>query len=70
MKAVSIPAIRDIQKDVHELLSDVKEGQKNEEINHDWKIVAKVLDRIFFVIFLLTLVVSSVSILVPTYLHS
>ena len=39
------------------------------DINKDWKIVGKVLDRISFFVFFLTLVISSVAILVPAYLH-
>ena len=61
--------LHEIQKDVHHLVSEMKETQATEDVNRDWKIVGKILDRLFFVLFLLTVGVSSVAILVPAYLH-
>ena len=68
-KARNSSVLHEIQKDVHHVVSEMKETQSTEDGNRDWKFVGKVLDRLFFVLFLLTVGVSSVAILVPAYLH-
>ena len=39
-----------------------------EEIEEEWKLLGKILDRLFFLVFLFTVSVSGIGILLPTYL--
>ena len=59
--------LKDIQKDVRRMVDGVTEQQKNSNINSEWRILAKVLDRLFFGVFLLTVAVSACAILGPAY---
>ena len=64
-----LTVLRKIQTDLDKIVSEADEQHRNSKINEEWKILAKVLDRIFFGIFLLTVLISSAAILAPAYYH-
>ena len=61
--------LREIQKDFRRVMLDMKESQTTEQANGEWKIVGNVLDRLFFILFLMTLSCTAVVILLPAYLN-
>ena len=52
-----------ITKLIHDL-------NRQDEIEEEWQILGKVLDRLFFLLFLIMFIVSSLLILIPVYIRS
>lgn len=56
-----------ILNEVKMITSTIRHKQQREDTQEQWRILAKVLDRIFFWLFLLTVFLSAICILVPVY---
>ncbi|XP_057311577.1 neuronal acetylcholine receptor subunit alpha-9-like isoform X2 [Hydractinia symbiolongicarpus] len=56
-----------ILNELQMITSVIQHKSYHEKIQEEWKSLAKVLDRLFFWLFLLTVVVSATSILLPAY---
>lgn len=61
-------ALHSILNEVKFITSNMVEKQRSEEHQEEWKFLAKVLDRLFFWLFLFTVITSTTCILVPVYL--
>ena len=59
--------VRVLQKHIQKSLDEIKNDDKKSDVNKDWKIVGKIVDLLSFVVFFLTLVISSIAILVVAY---
>ena len=57
-----------ILKEVQIITKNMLGQHEKSDLQEDWRLLAKVLDRIFFWIFLITVVSSALGILVPVYL--
>ena len=60
-------ALGNILDEVKTITTSIKHHQKTENSQEEWRFLAKVLDRLFFWIFLLTCVGSALCILLPVY---
>lgn len=58
----------DILNEVQFITSSMLKQDSYGEVQEEWKFLAKVLDRLFFWLFLLTVITSTTGILVPVYL--
>lgn len=61
--------LNDILDEVRVITDTIRDQQQTEQIQEEWQLLGKILDRLFFIVFLLTVSMSAVSILLPVYLN-
>lgn len=60
--------LNEILDELRVITETIRDQQQTDQVTEEWQLLGRILDRLFFIVFLLTVSISAASILMPVYL--